>query len=84
MHFVYTKLSDKYAGIAFINSVPRGTYDAIILDAFDPIGKHINSCVNLNLLAAIVRKEHAPFRFDVKKFNLMQDQLHKCLRMKDS
>ena len=34
-HFVYTK----HAGIAFINSVPEGTYDVIILDAFQPMGK---------------------------------------------
>jgi len=28
-----------YAGIAFMNCVPEGTYDVIILDAFQPMGK---------------------------------------------
>lgn len=32
------QISDKHAGIAFINSVPEGTYDVIILDAFQPMG----------------------------------------------
>lgn len=27
----------KFAGSAFLKSVPEGTYDAIIVDAFDPI-----------------------------------------------
>lgn len=32
-------LTNIYVGIAFINSVPEGTYDVIILDAFQPMGK---------------------------------------------
>lgn len=28
----------KHAGIAFMKSVPQGTYDAIILDAFQALG----------------------------------------------
>lgn len=35
--------SDEYslniAGVAFLKAVPEGTYDAVIVDSSDPIGK---------------------------------------------
>lgn len=39
LYELHYQISDKHAGIAFINSVPEGTYDVIILDAFQPMGK---------------------------------------------
>lgn len=35
--FLHMLLSLKLAGIEFLKSVPKGTYDAIVVDAFDPL-----------------------------------------------
>ena len=32
-----------FAGVAFLKAVPEGTYDAVIVDSSDPIGKDISA-----------------------------------------
>ncbi|GMY24888.1 spermidine synthase 1 [Fagus crenata] len=42
-------------GIAFMKSVPEGTYDAIILDAFQEMGPTAEELSDLSLLESVVR-----------------------------
>ena len=46
----FNKISNiSCTGIAFTNFVPKGTYDVIILDVFQPMGKKTFFLSNVNL-----------------------------------
>lgn len=59
-----------FAGVAFLKAVPEGTYDAVIVDSSDPIGKVL-------LLVALPKKS----RSIVEVVCFTSQALHKsCLR----
>uniref|UniRef100_A0A2N9FKU7 PABS domain-containing protein n=1 Tax=Fagus sylvatica TaxID=28930 RepID=A0A2N9FKU7_FAGSY len=45
-------------GIAFMKSVPEGTYDAIILDAFQEMGPTAEELSDLSFLESVARALH--------------------------